>query len=311
MAADPTHIAYELILKCAPEQSHELQTFWNTYDVRFEIGPDRTGILMNANKTRVQYAHKDLQIIWLMSFSIWKSIEAFAPAVTIPSLTGVSTASILKFDKSLDEIERNYAERIKAVECIMAMSTLDFAFWPPDIPKAVENRDVLESIEEKAVFDLAAMAIGIVFLHELRHVKFHRDHCKGSPRPVDLAEEELLCDVWARDWFMSKLAHYASTHGHDYGQVCSKRAMALLIVCEFLRLADTHAGGFGSSDYPPLVDRIAALSAAMPLGEEDNFWIVSACVLLAELRRQGQKSVEIPQVSPKLVTEFLIKTLSP
>jgi hypothetical protein len=308
---DPTTSAFDLIAASAPERRPQLTAFWGEYAVRFEEVDDQSGIVMNANKDRVAYARKDFQIIWLLGFSLWKSIELFGPAVMAPSLTGASSTSALKLDTDLDAIERNYGERLKIIAQIIEAGTLDETLWPPDIPKAVASRDDLQSVEDKTVFDLIMMTTSVAYLHELRHVKFHRDHANGSLRPTDLAEEEMMCDVWARDWFMSKLGAYAKDHGHDFGQVCSKRAMALLFMCEFLRLANNHAGAIGSAEYPPLAERISALSQGVTLSDTDNFWIVSSCILFGEVRRQGQKLVQVPSGSPKEISEFLVGVLTP
>ena len=87
---------------------------------------------------------------------------------------------------------------------------------------------------------------------------------------------------------MLDLAEYARRNGYDYQKVCSKRAMALLLVCEYLRLADQHAGAV-NRDYPPLTLRVSALSGAVDLSCDDNYWVLSACILLAEVRRQGKR----------------------
>ena len=168
---------------------------------------------------------------------------------------------------------------------------------------------VAQGVQHTAVYDLVIMANAVAFLHELRHAKFHRDHRNGTPRPTD-REEELLCDVHARDWFISKLGRYAADNGYDFQQVCSKRAMALLVVCEFLRLANQHAGVVGTDLYPPLSARISALSGALPLPESDNFWLLSSSVLLAEARRQGLKHLDLPLGSLKAISEYLVERLA-
>ena len=86
--------------------------------------------------------------------------------------------------------------------------------------------------------------------------------------------------------------------------------MALLLVFEYLRLADEHAGVIISEEYPPLEERIAALSGAINLPEYNKFWVFSACVLLAQCRRRGKKYIEVEGASPKELTEHLINTLS-
>jgi hypothetical protein len=48
-------------------------------------------------------------------------------------------------------------------------------------------------------------------LYEFRHVMLDRD----GARPKDPREEEMACDVWAREFMTSNLAEYARRNRHD------------------------------------------------------------------------------------------------
>lgn len=148
-------------------------------------------------------------------------------------------------------------------------------------------------------------ATAVAFLHELRHVKFHKDHVNGQPRPANPADEELRCDAWARKLFTSEIEVYSKNYYVEFAKVDSKRSIALLIVGEFLRLANSHFSVLRSLAYPPLGDRISPLCEGITLPEFNNFWILSSCILFGEARRQGNKSVQLPQGSPKAISEFL------
>ena len=289
-SGDPTIVAFNLISKSAPERTERLREFWKKYSVRFEEIDSKCGIVLNANMDRVQFTHKDLQVMWLMGFSLWRSIELFAPAVVLPAVMEMPSSSVLALDDRLDEIEYHYGQRIRAVTALIDADELDPTRWPPDIPMPVCSRTDLSHTQDKVVFDLVIMAIAVLFLHELKHVQFHAEHAAGVLRPKKLADEELQCDVWARDWFMSGLGIYASQNGLSYQDVCSKRAMALLLVCEYLRLANQHSTWFVSNEYPPLSTRISALSGAVDVPAGSYFWVVAACILLAETRRQKQSN---------------------
>ena len=310
-SADPTKVAFDLIAGSAPEHRWRLETFWKKYAVRFQEVDGKPGILLNANISRVQYTRKDLQVMWLTGFSLWRSIELFAPAVVLPILTGTPSSSVLMFDDKLDEIEYQYRERIRAVTTLIGAEELDPARWPPDIPLPTDSRTALAETQDMLVFDLVMMATAVLFLHELKHVEFHAEHANGTPRPEKLAEEELQCDVWARDWFMSGLVNYANKNDHSYQEVYSKRALALLLVCEYLRLADQHSAVFIGNHYPPLAIRIAALSGAVNLPVGDHFWVVAACILLAEARRQYKITPKFDNMSSKEIVGHLIDVLTP
>ena len=166
------------------------------------------------------------------------------------------------------------------------------------------------TLETKTLFrpSLVIMANAAIFLHELRHAKFDRDDSNGIPRPIR-RKEERLCDKHARDWLISKHDQYATDHNHRPEDVCSKRAMALLIVCEFLRFAKDYTGTRGAHLYPPLAERIAVLSGSLPLPDTDKYWLVSSCVLFAEARRRGVADVVLP-AAPKAISEYLLQRLT-
>jgi len=306
--SDQTSNIVQIIALSAPERETELSCFLRANPVRFLKVEDRTGIVMNATSEHVKYAHKDLQVVWLLGFSLWKAIHLFAPAILGPTHFGRSSGFVIDTDEDLDGFERDYRERLAYIAQVIKDKTLNLAVWPPDIPEPVASRDDLSDIQDKLVYDTVIMATAVLFLHELRHAKFDRDDDNGIPRPIR-REEERLCDEHARDWFISKHDRYATEHGYDPQKVCSKRAIALLIVCEFLRFTKDHAGIRGAALYPPLADRIAVLSGSLPLPDTDDYWVVSSCVLFAEARRRHVPELELPAGSPKAISEHLLQRL--
>ncbi|WP_166415955.1 phage exclusion protein Lit family protein [Cochlodiniinecator piscidefendens] len=301
--ATPTDIAKHLIIGSAPERCEELEDFWSQYEIYFEEINDRSGIILNANKDRVQYTRKDLQVVWLLGFSLWKSIELFSPAIILPKIVGSTSEKILRDDPDLDGFERDYSERLNMIRQFIESDEIDPKIWPTDIPEPRACREDFDNPEDMAVFDLVMMTTSVLFLHELRHVKFARDHSTGTPRPVDKAEEEMICDTWARSWFMDKLDVYAEDNNCSRQIICSKRAMALALASEYLRFASGHFGQFGSADYPPLPLRISTLSANIHLPDDDDFWILSASILLGETRRKLGRTASVPQGTPKAIVK--------
>ena len=308
--SDNTPNIVQIISMSAPERETELHDFLCANPVRFLEVEDRPGIVMNATWEHVKYARKDLQVVWLVGFSLWKAIQLFAPAVLGPTLLGRSSASVVDMDENLPRFERDYRERLASIARVVEDKTPSHAVWPPDIPEPVASRDDLSNDQHKLVYDIVIMATAVLFLHELRHAKFDRDDHNGISRPLR-REEESLCDAHARDWFISKHDQYAVEHGHDPQKVCSKRAMALLIVCEFLRFAKDHTGLRGADLYPPLADRIAVLSGSLSLPDTDHYWLFSSCVLFAEARRRHVSQLELPAGSPKAISAYLLQRLHP
>ena len=306
----PTDTAYNLIAQAAPERHECLDAFWKEHSVCFKVVEGKSGITLNANKDRVKFACKDLQVMWLLGFSLWKSIELFSPAVVMSKIPGIKFSSVIENDDRFDDLRYRYNQRIAAVLDLIEGNVLDPQMWPPDIPSPFESREDLEDPQDIAAFDLVIMATAVLFLHELKHVEFHARHTAGNPRPDSPAVEELQCDEWARDWFMAGIADYARVSKHPYQKVYSKRAMALLLVCEYLRLAKQHAGLDTSSKYPSLAERTTNLLKMVDLPDDDNFWKFATCILFAETMRQGIVVKKIDSMSTsKQIVNYLLDVL--
>ena len=307
--SDQTTDVFGLIARSAPERETQLREFQQSYPVPICKVDDRPGIVMNATSQRVEYASKDLEVLWLAGFSLWKAIRLFAPAIVIPSQLGGTQEAIIELDEHLPEFEYDYQQRLAAIPRVIEAPTVDRRLWPPDIPSPVSSRDDLSSTEHKAVYDLVLMATAVLFLHELRHVKFASDERDGIARPID-REEERRCDEHAHDWFIAGHRQYAAKNALDPQRVCSKRAMALLIVCEFLRFAKDHTGTVGADLYPPLPERIAVLAGSPSLPDTDCYWLMRSCVLFAEARRRGLTSLAPPSRSAKTIGDYLQERLA-
>src|SRR5262249_46968421 len=146
-------------------------------------------------------------------------------------------------------------DRLAAAQSLIATGEPIYAPWPPDIQQPLADRATLPSDEHKAIFDLVLLATAFAFLHELRHVLFDGE----QDRPSSQAEEEMACDVWARDMLTSKLAIYAMQHEHSYEDVLKKRAMGLAIGATILyAITPPHSRG-DSAQYPAIGRRIEAL----------------------------------------------------
>ena len=133
--SDETPNIVQIISKSAPERETELYDFLCANPVRFLEVEDRAGIVMNATWEHVKYARKDLQVVWLVGFSLWKAIHLFAPAVLGPTLFGRSSASVVDMDENLPRFERDYRERLASIARVVEDKTLSLAVWPPDIPE--------------------------------------------------------------------------------------------------------------------------------------------------------------------------------
>ena len=111
----PTEIAFKLIADCAPERKDCLAEFWTKYSICFEEIGGRRGIVLNADKDRVQFARKDLQVMWYLGFSLWKSIALISPSIVLSALAGTTSSAVLSLDDELGDMEVYYRQCMGAV----------------------------------------------------------------------------------------------------------------------------------------------------------------------------------------------------
>ncbi|MDR7098947.1 hypothetical protein J2X04_001294 [Lysobacter niabensis] len=298
---DTKSMVLDLLRGAAPERADEISALWRRYRPEFEVVPDRAGITMNANKHRIQFDLKTLEVLWLIGFCGWKSIETYTPLILTAMLTQGVIDEVLVTDQDLGPFEQDYKHRIVIAHSFIDSDNSVFGEWPPDIPRPQSDRASLKDAQDQAAFDLTCMASAYVFLHEFRHVMFAQDGSAPSRRP----EEELACDVWARGILTDKLAVYAKGHGHDYQRVLNKRAMGMALGSLILHTITPPHARWGTGEYPPIAERMDALIKGSNLPDNASFWMLAASILVGVMR-QSHRPIDIaPQGAKALVAELI------
>ncbi|MEQ7892580.1 phage exclusion protein Lit family protein [Xanthomonas arboricola] len=256
---------------------------------------------MNANRRRIQFDVKTLDAFWLVGFSAWHAIETYATHVVVAMITQTSVSSVMRDDDQLGPLEQDYKHRLRLAKDLLAGGDRDAIQWPPDIPKPIDDRASLHSVQERVAFDLTLLAVAYVFLHEFRHVMLDRD----DQQPDSFSEEEISCDVWARGMLLDKLAVYAEEHNHSYQDVLYKRAAAMAIACVILQTITDEWAQWGTDEYPSVGERMAALIKDIALSADSGFWVVAASVLIGVMRDTHQPIELVPRSVPDLVNELI------
>lgn len=297
-------IVLHLLRGAVPERADEISALWRQYGHAVEVAPDTKGITMNADATRIRFDTKTIDFFWLLGFSAWRAIEVYSPALVTMSWTGMPLDQALNIDAERGQFEFDYKQRIASAQSLVAAERTADISWPSDVPQPTADRDGLCDSQHKAVYDLVALALGFALLHEFRHVMY----CADSSAPSTLPEEEIACDVWARDFMMSGLASYAKEHGHDYVQVQQKRAMGIAFAAVIIHvMTPTHAH-WGNRQYPPIAERLTAMMSGYSLPADSSFWLVTACLLIA-LMRQENRPLDFVANSNQEMVEMLLDRL--
>lgn len=300
MPGDRT-IVLHLLRGAVPERADEIGSLWTKYAPAVEVAGSKAGTTMNANRHRIRFDTKTIDLFWLLGFSAWRSVEVYSPALVITMVLGLTIDQALHIDGKLTAFERDYKERMQAAASLIAATSTGGIAWPPDIPRPQAERDGFSDPQDKVAFDLTALALAFALLHEFSHVKLLAE----KAQPDTLPEEELACDVWARDFMIAKLAAYARAHGHSYEEVGQKRAMALALAVTIIHAITPTAAQWGNSEYPPLSDRIQAIVAGFNLPPDSWFWFFAACLLVG-IMRQEHRPLDITGRTPQAVAEALI-----
>jgi hypothetical protein len=293
-----------LMKGAVPERGSDISDLWKRYDPDVVLTHNSGHITLNANKDRIEFDNKTMEVFWLIGFSGWRAIECYAPLVKLSAAAEQPVAGLIKDDQGLDEVERAYKERTAAARALIDADDPASAPWPPDLPRPVPSRDGFADPQLKVAFDLTCMALAFALLHEFRHVMLDRDNA----RPSDLREEELACDVWAREFMTVKLAQYAKDKDHQYCEVIQKRSMAFAMTALILHEITPVWIHGGSKQYFSLASRVQAILDGTPLPDDSHFWVFAASLLIGIFRQQ-HRPIDAPPMSARDLAGYLIDRL--
>lgn len=292
-----------IMIGASPERETEIRQLWRHYNPKVLV-EDVGGMTLNADRNQIAIDVKMIDVFWLIGFSGWRGIETYTPAVVASALCGMPIATVLQQDAGLGEVERAYKERIAAVHTFIKATDATTAPWPPDIPRPCANRDQLNDQQYKATFDVTGSAVAFTLFHEFRHVMLDRD----GERPSDRPEEELACDVWAREFTTTKAAAYATSKGFNFADVLQRRSMSFALAALILHEITPIWEHGGNGDYFSVGTRMETILNNTPLAPDSHFWNFTAALLIGMCR---QKHVQFnpPAMSARDLSDYLVKLI--
>lgn len=307
MATEPSHrtIILHLLRGAVPERADYLSKLWVEHGHDVEVVPSTKGATMNSTSRRIRFDTKTVDLFWLMGFTVWRAIEVYGPAVTLAQCRHQSIDKILNDDEELPQLEFEYKQRTSSVEALISASSTDEITWPSDVPVPTHDRESLANDQEKLAFDLVCLAFAYALLHELRHVMFR----KAGEAPTEGYEEEIACDTWARMIMTKNIADYAEANGHTFVQVEQKRATGIALAAAVVHAMTTPTVRWGNDEYPPIAVRLATMMAGHNPPNNSDFWLYTACLLVA-LFRHEHRSLDVSPTSYQELVETLIDRLN-
>ena len=281
-------IVINLLRGAIPENAHELCQDWVSYKHTVELADSSKGSTMNATSRRILFDSKTIDFFWLFGFSSWLTIETYCPALEVACSQGITLESALKADEERGQFEMNYKQHLDITKSLLSVANTSDIEWPEDIPYPTGERDSLNNVQEKAVFDLVALALSFSILHEFKHVQARAEEKKyESPQEKD--EEELACDTWAREYITKGVGAYAKNSKHTFEEVMQKRAMGIALAAFTIHALTPDIEKWGSGEYPSIAVRIQTMIGGYNLSDSSSFWCFTACHLIAVMRQENRK----------------------
>ena len=152
-------IVLHLLRGAVPERADEISSLWTKYAPAVEVAPSAVGTTMNANRHRIRFDTKTIDLFWLLGFSAWRSIEVYSPALVITMLLSLTIEQALHINEKLTTFERDYKERMEAAASLISATSTDDIAWPSDVPRPQADRDGFPDSQDKVAFDLTALAL--------------------------------------------------------------------------------------------------------------------------------------------------------
>lgn len=301
----PRTIILNLLRGAVPEKAEELCRLWVKFGHDVEVAPSAKGATMNATSRRIKFDTKTIDLFWLVGFSVWYAIELYTPAIMVSTCMERTVEDVLNDDHERPQLEADYRQRLSAIKALLDANGTGEVEWPDDIPMPTDDRAGMQNDQERAVFDLVSLALAFALLHELKHVIFS----KTGDAPTDGAEEEMSCDTWARMTMTSSLAEYARNEECNFADVEQKRATGIALAAIVVHAMTTPSMRWGGDEYPPIAARLTALIDGYGQPSNSNFWLYTACLLVA-LMREDRRPLAISSSSYKELVETLLAELA-
>lgn len=254
-----------------PERESEISGLLCELELVFQMLPDvnRDGhIIMDGGLYRfVRFNHRVVRSYWIGAYAAWEGYKAIA-----------ESTNIVEVDL------RRFQELIAAFEATIENQQADEQPLPHGVPEPGSLPDKGKDPQRRAAAELAIIALGWAFLHEIRHVRHQREGTSAgaSGTPECKWQEEYSCDEFATKFILEKIPSYADESGDNKSLVRRKRELAIYFALFALTLLAKDKWG-ESDSHPAVQSRINAVCEIMGHDRDETAEAIG-CAAFATLR---------------------------
>ncbi len=269
-----------LVLAAAPERESEFENLWSEFTPQIEFIQDKEGFSLEAGAFDIIiFNHKSMSHLWILGFAAQYALHAYSPYLVLSQILklSITSKSFTDHDETIQIINKAKGLIGKTLELNQHYSIDDFQ-WPEGVPEPSDGKP--SDVDGSMVFDLLCMGGAYCFLHEIRHLMLKSN---SSVTPHD---EEMECDLFAREFLLAEIDNYSKASGFPIDAVKTKRAMSIGVTALLLLVLTPKRKWGGSLSHPSIVNRISELTNYLNLTDDNYFWTYLSCILLLILDYQ-------------------------
>lgn len=285
-----------------PERDSEIKEYINKYTPYFSLCDDRSGFTIEAGSFGIlKFTNRTMHMMWILGFAANQAVKSHSSLIALLSISGsdLSTSWLNEIPDQKQE-EKKYSDLINKVFELSESNNLDTYSWPSVVPKPWEGRPL--DAEGAAAFDLICMSGAYVFLHEMKHIAFSED----SNVPDKPRDEELQCDLFAKDLMLSGLPEYSESSGYPLNLLTTKRAMAIVLAHFYMLVIAPIESWAGTNSHPSISERITAMVGDLELYDNDALWLYLASLFFSHYRHLELGEFKLSFSSYRQLSEVLI-----
>lgn len=241
--------AKALFLGCAPERKSDLDELWRTLRPEFQVHEDNHAdgdFIFDAGAYRyVRFNPRAMRLFWLGAFILWEAFRT-APGPGEPPADWTRLVAMLA--TFTDILNSDDPESVPL---------------PSGVPEPGTYPDAKLDTQARAPAELATIATGWAFLHEVRHLRHQQEGTSTNPdldTPDQVRAEETSCDLSATTFLIDQIPAYATQSGYPVDLVHQKRQLAIYAALFTIALV-TKDRWATSPSHPALKDRLEAAKA--------------------------------------------------